>query len=75
MLVRGVDEDGVAGRLAAHHEDVVLVRTDDELVDADVGRFVVRRTGHRGEGTGPASQFGACNRARSPAWKLDRSVK
>ena len=91
VLVRGVDEDGVAGRLAAQHEDVVLVRTDDDLVDADVGRVVVRRARHHGEGTGAAREWsvvaGPANRAGAgapvvpaggggaAAWKLDRSVK
>ena len=37
VLVGGVDDDGVAGALAAHDEHVVLERADDELVDPDVG--------------------------------------
>ena len=37
VLVGGVEEDGITGALAAHDEDVVLERTDDELVDAHVG--------------------------------------
>ena len=64
MLVRGVDEHGFAGRLAAHHEDVVLVRTDDELVDADVGRrrsaegAPSRRGYRRGEGVARGRRAG-----------------
>ena len=34
MLVGGVDEDRVAGALGPHDEHVVLVRADDDLVDA-----------------------------------------
>ena len=48
VLVGGVDEDGVTGAPAAHDEHVVLVRTDDDLVDRDVGVDPVQRRGaHR----------------------------
>jgi hypothetical protein len=45
VLVGGVDKDCVAGALVAHHEHVVLVRSDDDLVDPHVGGLVVRRAG------------------------------
>ena len=41
VLVGGVDQHGVAGRLAAQHEHVVVVRADDELVDLDLVVAVV----------------------------------
>ena len=91
VLVRGVDEDGFARARAPQHEDVVLVRPDDELVDADVGRFVVRGARHHGRGyrcgegvvcgrrPGEPGRGGARGRAEggggAAAWKLDRSVK
>ena len=51
VLVRGVDEDGVAARLVADDEHVVLERADDDLVDPDVGGLVVRRARcHRSSG-------------------------
>ena len=63
--------------LAPHDEDVVLVGTDDELVDPDVRRLVVRRDGPCGRtGTGHARRSSAPATGRgAPAWKLDRSVK
>jgi hypothetical protein len=46
VLVGGVQEDGLPGRLVPHDEHVVLERADDELVDADVGVLEVGRSGH-----------------------------
>ena len=46
VLVGGVDDDGLTGALAAHHEDVVLERTDDELLDAHGRGLVVRGARH-----------------------------
>ena len=43
VLVGGVEQDGVAGGLVAQHEDVVVVRAHDELVDLDLGVVVVER--------------------------------
>ena len=43
VLVGGVEQDGVAGLLAAEHEDVVVHRPDDDLVDLDLGVVVVER--------------------------------
>jgi hypothetical protein len=37
VLVRCVDEDGVSRRTAPNDEDVVLVRSDDDPVNLDVG--------------------------------------
>ena len=51
VLVGGVDDDGLAGALAAHDEHVVLDRPDDELVDADGRGLVVRGTRHALQGT------------------------
>ena len=47
VLVGGVEQDRLARPLVAQHEDVVLVRPDDELVDPDVGGLVVRGAGER----------------------------
>ena len=47
VLVRGVDQDGLAGALVAQDEHVVLVRPDDQLVDPDVGGVVVGGPGER----------------------------
>ena len=41
VLVGGVDEQGVAGLPAAHDEDVVVQRSDDDLVDLDLLVLVV----------------------------------
>ena len=41
VLVGGVEDQRVPRALVAHDEDIVLVRPDDELVDADVGGLVV----------------------------------
>jgi len=46
VLVRGVDDRGLARALRAHDEHVVLEGPHDDLVDAHVGRLVVRRLGH-----------------------------
>ena len=46
VLVGGVDDHRFAAALAAHDEHVVLVRPDDELLDAHRGRLVVGRTRH-----------------------------
>ena len=51
VLVGGVDDDRLAGALAAHDEHVVLDRPDDELLDADGGGLVVRRSRHAHQGT------------------------
>ena len=61
VLVGGVDEHRVAVLLVADDEHVVLVRADDDLVDPDVRRLVVRGPGGRagtGQGTGrrPAAE-------------------
>ncbi len=49
VLVGRVEQHRLAGRLVAQDEHVVLVRPDDELVDADVGGLVVRGPGERAE--------------------------
>ena len=46
VLVGRVDDDGLAGALAADDEHVVLDRADDELLDPDGGGLVVRRSRH-----------------------------
>ena len=59
--------------LRPHDEHVVLERTDDQLVDADVGVLEVRRTSHDSQSIGrllnafggPGSRAIACRRARA----------
>ena len=41
VLVRCVDEQSVATQTTAHHEDVVVQRADDNLVDLDLLVLVV----------------------------------
>jgi len=48
VLVRGVYQDCVARGFAAHDEDVVRDRTDDEAVDLDLGVAVVEGHGPKG---------------------------
>ena len=45
VLVGRVDDHRVAVALAAQHVHVVLERSDDDLLDADVARLVVRQQG------------------------------
>ena len=47
MLVGGVDEQGVAAQAAAHHEDVVVQRPDDHLVNLDLLVLVVHGASSR----------------------------
>ena len=43
VLVGGVEQHGVAGRLAPQDEHVVVVGAHDQLVDLDLGVVVVER--------------------------------
>ena len=64
MLVGRVHEDRVAGLLGAEDEHVVLVGADDDLVDPDVRRLVVRGAGGRGSRSGYGTGIDGCTGRR-----------
>ena len=64
VFVGGVDDDRVAGALASDDKDVVLERTDDQLLDPDRRGLVVGGTRHRPRLPG-----------RPPAWPAPGVVR
>ncbi len=68
VLVRGVDQQGIAAQAAAHHEDVVVQRPDDHLVNLDLLVLVVHGASSCALLPGPAGPASS----RGSIWRQSR---